>query len=236
MGLPKIDQPLFELTIPSTGKKIKFRPFTVKEEKILLIARESGETEQVILAVQQIISNTCQGVVLDDLAVFDLEYMLIKIRAKSVNNEVNLTITDPESEEEIELKIDLDKIEMKHNPDHDKKVVLNDQYYMMMRYPTVAELSNLNMGDDVSAEQQLFDTMISCIDTLVDDTTDEVYGFSDFTQEEVTEFVEQFTAETITNIQTFFETAPKMSYEAPYKDSKGNEKSFRMEGLETFFT
>lgn len=236
MGLPKIDQPLFELTIPSTGKKIKFRPFTVKEEKILLIARESGETEQIILAVQQIISNTCEGVKLEDLAVFDLEYMLIKIRAKSVNNEVNFTIEDPESQEEVELKIDLDNIEMKHNPDHTKKVVLNDQYFMMMRYPTVNELSNLNTGDDVSTEQQLFDTMISCIDTLVDDTTDEVYNFSDFSQEEVTEFVEQFTAETITNIQTFFETAPKMSYEAPYKDSKGNEKSFRMEGLETFFT
>ncbi len=236
MGLPKIDQPLFNLTVPSTGQEITFRPFTVKEEKILLIARESQELEQIIVAVKQIIGNTCQGVDVDDLAVFDLEYMLIKIRAKSINNQVNFTIPDPDTEEEIELKIDLDDIEMLHNDEHTKKIVLNEQFYMMMRYPSIDEITKLVPKEGESQEQALFDAMIACIDTLVDDTTDEVYNFSEFSEEEVTEFVDQFTAGTITNITKFFETAPKMSYEAPYKDSEGNDKTFRMEGLETFFT
>lgn len=237
MGLPKIDQPLFELTIPSTEKKITFRPFTVKEEKILLIARESEEMAQVVLAVKQIINNCCPDLDVETLAVFDLEYLMLQLRAKSVNNEIKFTITDPDTEEKVDLRVDVDDIEITRNPDHTKKVALNDQYFMMMRYPSINELSNLQgLAGNEPAESVLFDTMISCIETLVDEQTDEVYNFAEFTAEEIEEFVSQFSSATVQQLQNFFATAPKMKYSAPYKDNTGKDKTFNMEGLDTFFT
>ncbi len=237
MGLPKIDQPLFELTVPSTEKKIAFRPFTVKEEKILLIARESNEIEQVVLAVKQIINNCCPDVDVETLAVFDLEYLMLQLRAKSVNNEIKFNITDPDTEEQVELVVDVDDIQISRNPDHSKKIQLNDQYFMMMRYPTINELSSLqSLDSDEPAESVLFNTMISCIETLVDDSTDEVYNFGEFSQEEIEDFVSQFTSSSVKQIQDFFATSPKMKYSVPYKDSTGKDKTFNMEGLDTFFT
>jgi len=237
MGLPKIDQPLFELTVPSTEKKITFRPFTVKEEKILLIARESEEMTQVVLAVKQIINNCCPDLDVESLAVFDLEYLMLQLRAKSVNNEIKFTITDPDTEEKVDLRVDVDDIEITRNPDHTKKIALNDQYFMMMRYPSINELANLQgLDGDEPAESVLFDTMISCIETLVDENTDEVYNFAEFSTEEIEEFVSQFNSSTVQQLQNFFATAPKMKYSAPYKDNTGKDKTFNMEGLDTFFT
>ena len=237
MGLPKIDQPLFELIVPSTEKKITFRPFTVKEEKILLIARESEDMEQVVLAVKQIINNCCPELDVETLAVFDLEYLMLQLRAKSVNNEIKFTITDPDTEEKVDLKVDVDDIEISRNPDHTKKIVLNDQYFMMMRYPTINELSKLQgLGGEEPAESVLFDVMIGCIETLVDESSDQVYNFGEFSAEEIEEFVSQFTSSTVQQLQNFFATAPKMKYSAPYKDNTGKNKTFNMEGLDTFFT
>ena len=236
MGLPKIDQPLFELTIPSTEQKVTFRPFTVKEEKVLLIAREAGDIDQIVLAVKQIIGNCCNGLDVESLAVFDLEYLMLQIRSKSVNNEVKFTIKDPDTEEEIELKLDIDDIEITRDPNHSKKVVLNDQYYMMMRYPTINELASLQVKEGESEEEVLFNTMIACIETLVDDTTDEVYNFNEFSPDEIEEFVEQFTSGTIGELQQFFASIPKMRYSVDYVNKDGKEKTFTMEGVETFFT
>jgi|TARA_B110000908_G_C10227549_1_gene438801 hypothetical protein len=235
MGLPKIDQPLFEVTVPSTGKKAKFRPFTVKEEKILLIAQESKDIDQIILAVKQIIGNCVFGPDVEYMPLFDLEYLLMNIRAKSVNNEVTFNVQDPDTEEDIELTIDINEIEMKHDPDHSKKVELNDEYYMMMRYPTINEIDSLVVKEGESEAEGTFRTMISCIETLVNVKSDEVYKFEDFTNEEITDFVDQFTANTIEGIQNFFITVPKMTYECPYKDNTGKDKVFKMEGMETFF-
>ena len=236
MGLPKIDQPLFELTVPSTEKKITFRPFTVKEEKVLLIARESGDIEQIVLAVKQIVNNCCQDVDVDKLSVFDLEYIMLQVRAKSVNNEIKFTIQDPDTEEEVELKVDIDEIQITRDPDHVKKVELNSQYYMMMRYPTINELAGLQ---DVEGEPEAnirFNTNVACIETIVDSTNDEGYSFNEFSPEEIEEFVEQFTTSTVEQLQQFFATSPKMKYSVPYKDSTGKDKTFNMEGLDTFFT
>tara|TARA_A200000159_G_scaffold106925_1_gene99708 strand:- start:902 stop:1612 length:711 start_codon:yes stop_codon:yes gene_type:complete len=236
MGLPKIDQPLFECTIPSTEKKITFRPFTVKEEKVLLIAREAGDMDQIVLAVKQIVGNCCNDLDVEKLAVFDLEYLMLQLRAKSVNNEVKFTIKDPDTEEEVELKLDIDDIQIVRDPDHTKKVSLNDQYYMMMRYPTINELVSLQVEDGKSEEQVLFDTMVSCIETLVDSNTDEVYNFSEFSGEEIEDFVDQFTSGTIAELQQFFAGTPKMKYSVEYTNKDGKEKTFTMEGVETFFT
>ncbi len=236
MGLPKIDQPLFEITVPSTGKKAKYRPFTVKEEKILLIAQESKDMDQIILAVKQIINNCIHDIEVDDMPIFDLEYLLMNIRAKSVNNEVSFTIEDPDTKEQVELHVDINDIKMKHDPDHTKKVVLNDDYYMMMRYPTINEISGLFIQEGETEAESSFNTMISCIETLVNTETDEMYQFSDFSSEEVTDFVDQFTAQTMESMQGFFTTVPKMTYACDYKDNTGKDKTFNMEGMDTFFT
>lgn len=236
MGLPKIDQPLFEITVPSTGKKAKYRPFTVKEEKILLIAQESKDMDQIILAVKQIINNCIHDIEVDDMPIFDLEYLLMNIRAKSVNNEVSFTIEDPDTKEQVELHVDINDIKMKHDPDHTKKVVLNDDYYMMMRYPTINEISGLFIQEGETEAESSFNTMISCIETLVNIETDEMYQFSDFSSEEVTDFVDQFTAQTMESMQGFFTTVPKMTYACDYKDNTGKDKTFNMEGMDTFFT
>ena len=237
MGLPKIDQPLFDLILPSTGERVQYRPFTVKEEKILLIAQEAKDIDQIILAIKQIINYCVIGIDVDTMPIFDLEYIIICIRAKSVDNKVSFSVKDPDTEEDIALSIDINEIKITQYPDHNKEVVLNDEYYLMMRYPTVEGIKALLPAYEGESETEtMFRTMVDCIDCLVNKTTDEVLKFSDFTSEEIDEFVGQFNKETVTAMQKFFETVPRMKYSIPYKDNTGKEKTFTMEGIDTFFT
>jgi hypothetical protein len=237
MALPKIDQPLFEIEIPSTGKKARYRPFTVKEEKILLIAQESREQNQILLAVKQIITNCVPDVDVEKLAIFDLEYLILNIRAKSVNNEIDFGFMDPDTEERIDVTVDVNDIKVEFNPDHEKKVELNSQYYVMMRYPTLKEVTNLsNRAEESNETEQMFNTMISCIDTLVDQQTDEVYKLEEFSPEEVSDFVDGFTSTVVEQLQKFFTTMPKLSHTINYKDKEGKDKVFVVEGMDSFFT
>ncbi len=237
MALPKIDQPLFDIIIPSTKKKVRYRPFTVKEEKILLIAQESKDQNQILLAIKQIITNCVEKVDVDKLAIFDLEYLILNIRAKSVNNESDFGVMDPDSEERIDVSIDVNDIEVQFDPDHESKIELNEQYYIMMRYPTLKEVTDLSESEDGANEtEKMFNTMISCIDTLVDQTTDEVYKLEEFTSEEVTDFVDGFTSTVVEKLQKFFATMPKLSHSINYKDKEGKDKVFVVEGMDSFFT
>lgn len=232
MALPKIQLPLFEITIPSTGKKTKFRSFTVKEEKILLVAQESKDTNQVILAIKQILNNCIEDIDVDRLATFDLEYLLLQIRAKSVNDVLNFGITDPDTKETVELAINVDDIKIHTKKEHTKKIKLNDEYIMTMRYPTIDKVRGL--GENVeNRTQKLFEVMISCIDTLA--TEDDVYKMDDFTEEEVNDFVESLSNSAVQEIQKFFETMPVLRYEAEYTNKNGDKKTFVLEGTETFF-
>lgn len=237
MALPKIDQPLFEIEIPSTGKKAKYRPFTVKEEKILLIAQESREQNQILLAVKQIITNCVPDVDVEKLAIFDLEYLILNIRAKSVNNEIDFGFMDPDTEERIDVTVDVNDIKVKFDPDHERKIELNDQYYVMMRYPTLKEVTTLSESAEESNEtEQMFNTMISCIETLVDTTTDEVYKLEEFSSQEVSDFVDGFTSTVVEHLQKFFTTMPKLAHTIDYKDKEGKDKVFVVEGMDSFFT
>ena len=235
MALPKNDQPLFELEIPSTGKKAKYRPFTVKEEKILLIAQESQDMDQIILSIKQVISNCLEEVDVDDLSVFDLEFIILNIRAKSVNNEIAFGFEDEDTGEKIDTVIDVNEIKVDFNPDHTKKIEINSQFYMMMRYPTLEEVRQMQSTNEGSTEQ-MFTTMVSCIDTLVDQNTDEVFKMQDFTSEEVADFVDGFTSTVVEKIQQFYMTMPKLRHTIDYKDSKGKKKQFVVEGMDSFFT
>lgn len=233
MALPKIDLPLFELTVPSSGKVVKYRPFTVKEEKILLIAQESKDIKQIVLSIKQIVNNCVQDVNVDKMPMFDLEYIMLNLRAKSVNNEVSFTIEDPDSKERIMLSLDINKVKIQHNPDHNNKINLNDQYYIIMRYPTINELANLDSNELNS--DQLLNIMLACIDTLVSTDGEKVYKMTDFSQSEINEFVEDLSGSAIKDIQKFFETIPVLKIELPYKLKDGTQKTFVLQGNESFF-
>jgi len=232
MALPKIDLPLFELTIPSTNKKVKFRPFTVKEEKILLISQESQDSKQIVLAIKQILNNCLQNVDVNTLATFDLQYILLNIRAKSVNNEVTFNIKDPDTNESVELTIDINEIEIKRSPDHNKIINITDTIALQMRYPTIEYIEDLDPESEKSSDD-LYKIMVECIESVVDG--DQVYKLKDFSEKEVTEFLDSLTADVAMKIKKFFDTMPMMRYEKKYKNKNGVEKTFVAEGMETFF-
>lgn len=231
MGLPKLDLPMFDVEIPSTGKKVKYRPFTVKEEKILLIAQESRDFDQIILAVKQIINNCLDNVDVDKLAMFDLEYLLINLRAKSVNNEIEFSITDPDTKEKVSLSLDISDIKIIRKENHKALIQLDKEVYIKMRYPSINELSSITRAKNNF--ETLFTIMINCIESVIEG--DSVMNLSEFSEEEVTEFVNSFTNKHVDQIKDFFETMPTLRYEVKYKNSNGDDKTFVIEGMETFF-
>lgn len=232
MSLPKIELPLFEMTIPSNGKKVKYRPYNVREEKILLIAQETKDLDQIILAIKQIITNCVQNINVDDLPMFDLEYIIINIRAKSVNNALDFSITDDETNEIINLSLDLNDITLKIDEKHNKKVKVNDDYTLIMKYPSIDILRNIVQSDNVN---QLFSVMIACIDMLISNDGDKIYKFAEFNQKEIIDFIESLSTKTLDDIKLFFETMPALRIEVPYINKTGNKKTFVVEGLNRFF-
>lgn len=233
MSLPKLNQPLFELTIPSLKKKVTYRPFTVKEEKILLIAQESKDIDQIILAIKQIINNCVEDIDVDKLAVFDLEYILINIRAKSVNNTFTFRINDPDTKEDVELEIDVNDIEVSFNPNHTKKIKLDDETYLIMKYPAANQLKQIVEISQNNTSEKMFDLMVSCFESIA--SGESVYKLKDHTEEEIEDFVNSMSSKNVSDIKKFFETMPSMSYEKKYRNSKGEEKTFLVKGTETFF-
>jgi hypothetical protein len=232
MPLPKIDQPLFEMTIPSNNKKVMYRPFTVKEEKILLIAQESKDMSQVVTAIKQIITNCLVDVDPDSLAVFDLEYIMLKLRAKAVNNEIEFTIKDPETEEEVDVKLDINDIEIERNESHTDIVNVTDDIVLKMKYPSIEYLMTMGENNPDEAEA-MFDLIRQCIDAVVQG--DNVYKIKDFTQDEVNDFIDGLTSDIITKVKDFFDTMPQMKYEYKYTNKNGKEQTFVAKGTETFF-
>lgn len=231
MPLPKIDQPLFELTVPSTGDKVKFRPFTVKEEKILLIAQESKDQAQVVTSIKQVLGNCLQNYDIDNLAVFDLEYILLNLRSRSVSNELDIKIKDPDTEEEIEINIDIDNIKIVRADNHSDIIKITDDIMLKMKYPSIDYLNQMQ-GDEV-AQADLFNLMTGCIDSVVEG--EQVFKLHEFSQQEVNEFLDSLSATVVNDMRDFFDGAPKMRYEHKYTNKNGVEKTFVAEGTETFF-
>lgn len=233
MALPKIDLPLFEMELPSSGEKIKYRPFTVKEEKILLVAQESKSPEQELLAAKQIIRNCVVDIDPDNLPMFDLELILLNLRSRSVDNNATFQIKDPDTDEEITLTMDLDNIKLNRPENHTNKIKINDEYYLFLKYPTINEFIKI-FGYDPGDPLSDYFVMISCLDYIASE--DEKYNFSDYSQEEIDDFMDNMSAEVIKQIQTFFETMPRLRQEIKYKNSNNEEKTFVIEGMRSFFT
>ncbi len=233
MGLPKIDLPIFETKLISTGrKKVKYRPFTVKEEKILLIAQESDDIDQVLLGIKQIISNCCTSVDPDELPMFDIEYLLMQIRGKSVNNIIEFQITDPETDAPVMLELDIDEIKIVKPKGHNREISITEDTRLIMKYPKLDQVS-IFVDTERDETENIFDVMLSCIDSVVEGDT--VYTLDDFSREEVVEFVESFSTQTVEDIKKFFETMPVLKCEKEYVNANGDTKKVVLEGVETFF-
>jgi hypothetical protein len=232
MPLPKIELPLYELTLPSNGKKVQYRPFTVKEEKILLTAQQSQDSEQIVMAIKQIVNNCLQDYDIDKLALFDLEYLLINIRSRSVDNNVEFEIEDPDTKEKIKLKLDLQNVKVHKDENHTNQIPVDDTYTLFLKYPTIDDFASILDKKDMSAEKS-YEILISCIDKLASE--DQVYSFKDFTKKQVDEFVESLHSDVTRKIKLFFDTMPKVRHEMPYKNSSNAEKVFTIQGTQSFF-
>jgi len=238
MPLPKITTPIYELEIPSLKKKIRYRPFLVKEEKILIIALESEDSKQIANAVKNVISNCIlsKGVKVDDLSTFDIEYLFLNIRGKSVGETVDVLITCPDDETtQVPMSINLDEINVEVDPKHSRDIKLDDTLTLRMKYPSMTEFikNNFDSGDDVSVDDT-FDLIISCIEQIYSE--EESWTASDSTKKELLEFVEQLSSKQFKEIEKFFETMPKLSHTIKIKNPKtGVESEVVLEGLSAFF-
>lgn len=232
MSLPKIDQPLFEMTIPSTGKKIKFRPFLVKEEKILLIAQQSDSDRDIIRAIKQVLNNCIvDDVNVDDLATFDLEYMFLKLRAKSVNNMVKLSYRDNEDDKVYDFEIDLDEIEVKRTEGVTNKIKLNDEVGIIMQYPSASITEEL--GEFESEVDLLMFFIKKCIAEIYD--SESVYVVKEQAEEELDQFIDSLDVATFEKIREFFEGMPRLYHELKYTNEMGNERVIELTNLKDFF-
>lgn len=232
MALPKIDLPIFELELPSTGNKIKYRQYTVKEEKILLVAQESKDPAAEILAMKQVVNNCLLDTDIEDLAMFDLEYIHLVLRSKSVDNTMNFGITDPDTEEKVELKLDVENVKMNTTEGHSKEVRINDEYVLFLKYPSIDAFVKITELDSKDPLVNYF-VMISCLDKIASE--DEVFYFKDYTEEQIEEFMNDLNSQVISSIQQFFETMPRLRHELKYENKDGVEKTFVIEGMRTFF-
>lgn len=230
--LPKIDLPIFETLLPSTGEKVQYRAMTVKEEKILLVAQEAQEVGANILAIKQVVNNCLLNIEVDKIAMFDLEYLLMHIRSRSIDNEIGFTITDPETEEEVKLEFKIEDIKLEFNDEHSNQVPINDEYSLFLKYPTIDEfirIATLEQDDPLVN----YTIMLACLDKVA--SNDEVHDFKNYSQQEVNDFMENVDTKVIKGIQRFFDTMPKLKHIIPYTNKNGDEKSFEVEGINSFF-
>ena len=232
MPLPKIDIPIFEMELPSTKKKLKYRPFTVKEEKILLVAQEANDPEQEILAARQVISNCIIDEDVSSFAMFDLEYVLLVLRSRSVDNTITFQIKDPDTEESIQLVIDAENVKFMETETHTNKIELDRTYSLFLKYPTIEEFTSIIKMDDDDPLVNYF-VMISCLDYIASE--DEVHYFKDYENSDIDAFMDNLDGGVIKKIEHFFSTMPKLRHEMKYKNKEGKDKTFVIEGMRSFF-
>jgi hypothetical protein len=238
MPLPKIATPTYELEIPSLKKTVKYRPFLVKEEKILIIAMESEDPKQIAESVKTVISNCVltRGIKVDQLSTFDIEYLFLNIRGKSVGESVEVLLTCPDDgTTQVPVSISLDEIKVDFRKDHSRDIKLDDNLTLRMKYPSMNEFvkSNFSAGDEISVDDT-FDMICSCIEQIYSE--EESWSAADSTKKELKEFLEQLTSHQFKQIEKFFETMPKLSHTVKLKNPNTEvESEVVLEGLTSFF-
>ena len=238
MPLPKIATPTYELELPSTGKNIQYRPFLVKEEKVLVIALESEDNKQITTAIKAVLKSCIltKGLKVENLPTFDIEYLFLNIRGKSVGEELEVNIICPDDQKtEVPVTINLDDIEVQKDENHTNKIKVDSSIMMEMKYPSLEQFIKNNFDfNDKNAMDQSFDLIATCIDKIY--TEDEVWATADCTKKEVKEFLESMNSNQFKAIESFFETMPKLSHTISVTNPKTKVKSdVVLEGLASFF-
>jgi len=240
MPLPKISTPTYELELPSTGKKIKYRPFLVKEEKILILALESENIKQITTSIKSILKECIQtrGVKIDNLPIFDIEYLFLNVRGKSVSEALDLVVTCPDDgKTTVPVKIYIDEINVVKSPDHSNDIKLDDKLTLRLKYPSLDEFikSNFDFSSrDEGALEQSFEIIATCIDQVYNE--EESWAASDCTKKELLEWVETLNTNQFKLIESFFTTMPKLSHTIKVKNPKTKvENDVTLEGLSSFF-
>ena len=238
MPLPKIATPTYELELPSTGKTIQYRPFLVKEEKLLVLALESENTKQITNAIKSVIKSCIltRGIKVETLPTFDIEYLFLNIRGKSVGEELEVSIICPDDEEtQVPITIDLDDIQVKKSEEHTNKIKIDDNIMMEMKYPSLNEFIKNNFDvNDKNQMDQSFDLIGQCIDKIY--TSEEVWATEDCTKKEINEFLESMNSTQFKEIESFFTTMPKLSHTVKVTNPKTNvDSEVVLEGLASFF-
>jgi hypothetical protein len=239
MALPKLDVPTFEMIIPSTEQKITYRPFLVKEEKLLLMALEGKDQKEMAKALRQIINNCClDDINVNELAPFDLEYFFLLLRAKSLGETIDLsykcqnTKGKTDCNNTINYTIDIQDIQITKSPEHTNKISLTDDIGIMMKYPEIETMVDQNL--DAEKIEDILSLIISCMESIYDKTS--VYKMKDTDKSETIAFLEGLTQNQFVKIRNFFETMPKVRYEDTLTCNKcKKDNKVEIEGLQSFF-
>ena len=238
MPLPKIATPTYELELPSTGQTIQYRPFLVKEEKLLVLALEGEDVKEITTAIKNVIKACIQtkGIKVDTLPTFDIEYLFLNIRGKSVGEEIEVKLMCPDDNETyVPVMIPIDEIGILRNDEHTNKIQLDTSLVMEMKYPSLSEFikNNFDFGGNATMDQS-FELVGSCVDKIYNE--EEVWAAADCTKKEINSFLDQMNSSQFKEIETFFETMPKLSHIVNVKNPKTQvESEIVLEGLSSFF-
>ena len=241
MPLPKIATPTYELVLPSTGKTIKYRPFLVKEEKILILALESQNTKEITNAIKQVLKDciVTKGVKVEELPTFDIEYIFLNVRGKSVGESLDLIITcGDDGETQVPITVFIDQIKVEEDPEHKKDIQLDTDLVLRMKYPSLDQFikTNFDFSSNQSSSniERSFDIIASCIDVIFN--AQESWSAADSTKKELTDWIETLTPNQFKEIEKFFDTMPRLSHTVKVTNPKTKvESEVTLEGLTSFF-
>ena len=237
MPLPRISTPTYELVLPSSNKKIKYRPFLVKEEKVLIIALESQDQKQIANAVKSIITSCIlsRGIKVEKLSTFDIEYLFLNIRGKSVGEDIEVMVTCPDDgKTQVPMSINIDSIQVKKSDDHNPDIKLDEQFTLRMRYPSLSEFIKSNFTMEDMKVDDTFELIASCVDQVYSE--EESWTQEDCTKKELVDFIEQLNSSQFKQIEKFFDTMPKLSHTVKVTNPNTKvESEIVLEGLQNFF-
>jgi len=235
MALPTLNVPKFKMKLPSDGRTVNYRPFLVKEEKLLLLATETGSQEDIVTAIKNIITECTDIHDIDDLPTFDIEYVFLQIRTKSVGEAVEVSVTCPDdSETTVPVKIPLNEIKVKKDKKHKKDIKLGDDIILTMGYPSLDTFVQMNFQDEEPTVDSVFEMAASCVKQIAD--AEQVYDAMDTPREELISFFDQLTSQQFQEVQAFFDTMPKLQHTVKVINPKTKvESSVTLEGLSAFF-
>ena len=238
MPLPTVATPTYELKLPSSNKKIKYRPFLVKEEKILILAMESQDSKAIARAVKDVISKCIlsKGIKVEKLATFDIEYLFLNIRGKSVGEHIEVMVTCPDDgKTQVPMSINIDDIKVQKDKGHSTDIKLDEQYTLRMKYPSLSEFikTNFDNVNDMKVDDT-FDLIAQCIDQVY--TEEESWSHQECTKKELNDFVESLNSNQFKMVETFFETMPKLSHTINVTNPNTKvDSEIKIEGLQSFF-